>query len=408
MSDQRHCIIVGGSHAGAQAAASLRQEGWSGAITLISAEPILPYHRPPLSKAFLCGGKSDDELLIRPADFYAKQGIEVRLDTRVTRVDAASRTLSCDDGTQLAYSHLILATGADVRRLSVPGSELPGVCYLRGRDDVLAIRNHLKPGGRAVIVGGGYIGLETAASLRKQGMQVVVLEAQCRVLQRVTAAEVSDFYTRVHREEGVEVMLEAAIDHIAGDKTVEAVVLSDGRTLPADLVVVGIGVLPNVELARQMGLEVDNGIRVDEHARTALDDVYAVGDCSFHYNPIYATWLRLESVQNATDQARTAALAICGKAAPYKALPWFWSDQYDLKLQIAGLSTGYDQVVIRGDSRHGRSFSAFYLREGRLLAVDAVNRPKEFTFTKRFLAEGRSADAQRLADESVDFQACFS
>ncbi|MEQ5837287.1 FAD-dependent oxidoreductase [Marinobacter sp. NFXS9] len=408
MPDLQHCIIVGGSHAGAQVAASLRQEGWEDGITMISTESVLPYHRPPLSKGFLHGGKSDDELLIRPADFYTKQGIEVRLNTRVTRVDPVSRMLSCDNGAQLAYSHLVLATGADVRRLSVPGSELPGVCYLRGRDDVMAIRRHLRPGGHAVIVGGGYIGLETAASLRKQGMEVTVLEAQSRVLQRVTAAQVSEFYTRVHREEGVEILLEASIARIAGGDAVEAVVLSDGRILPADLVVVGIGVLANVELARQMGLETDNGIRVDEHARTALDDVYAVGDCSLHYNPYYDTWVRLESVQNATDQARTAALAISGKPSSYKALPWFWSDQYDLKLQIAGLSSGYDQVVIRGDSRRGRGFSAFYLREGRLLAVDAVNRPKEFTFTKRFLAEGRSADPQRLADESVDFKACFS
>ncbi|ANI17518.1 pyridine nucleotide-disulfide oxidoreductase [Pseudomonas citronellolis] len=408
MSTTSHCIIVGGSHAGAQAAASLRQEGYAGAITLICAESLLPYHRPPLSKAFLCADKGDEELLIRPAEFYAKQNIEVRLNTRVTSIDAQGRSLLCDDGQRLEFTQLVLATGADVRRLALPGAELPGVCYLRTRDDVLKLREFIRPQGRAVIVGAGYIGLETAASLRKQGMQVTVLEAQSRVLQRVTVPEVSEFYTRVHREEGVEFILDAKLECITGEGRVEAVVLADGQRLPADLVVVGIGVLPNVELAQQLGLECDNGIVVDEQARTACEGVYAVGDCTRHHNPIYDTWLRLESVQNATDQARVAAQSICGKPAAYKALPWFWSDQYDLKLQIAGLCAGYDRVVIRGDQRHGRSFSAFYFQGSRLLAVDAVNRPKEFTFGKRFLAEGRTADPRLLADESVDFQACFS
>lgn len=407
MSNPSHCVIVGGSHAGAQAAASLRQEGFAGAITLVSADSLLPYHRPPLSKAYLCDGKGDDELLIRPAEFYAKQHIDVRLGTRVSAVDAHNHSLLCDDGTRLGYTQLILATGADVRRLALPGAELDGVCYLRVRDDVLNLRRFIRAGGHAVVVGAGYIGLETAASLRKQGMQVTVLEAQSRVLQRVTAEQVSEFYSRVHQEEGVEIVLDAALECIQGDGQVEAVLLADGRRLVADLVVVGIGVLPNVTLARQLGLDCEHGIVVDEQARTQCPDVYAVGDCTRHHNPIYDAWMRLESVQNATDQARVAAQSICGKPASYRVLPWFWSDQYDLKLQIAGLSAGYDQVVIRGDHRQGRSFSAFYFRGERLLAVDAVNRPKEFTFSKRFLAEGRTADPRLLADESVDFQACF-
>lgn len=407
MSNPSHCVIVGGSHAGAQAAASLRQEGYAGNITLVSADRLLPYHRPPLSKAFLCEGKGDEELLIRPAEFYAKQHIDVRLGTWVTAVDAQNRTLSCDDGTRLEYTQLILATGAEVRRLAVPGAELDGVCYVRTHDDVLNLRRFIKAGGRAVIVGAGYIGLETAASLRKQDMQVTVLEAQSRVLQRVTAEQVSAFYCRVHQEEGVEIVLDAALECIEGDSGVEAVLLADGRRLPADLVVVGIGVLPNVQLARQMGLDCEHGIVVDEQARTGCPGVYAVGDCTRHHNPLYDSWMRLESVQNATDQARVAAQSICDKPASYRALPWFWSDQYDLKLQIAGLSAGYDHVVIRGDHSQGRSFSAFYFRGERLLAVDAVNRPKEFTFSKRFLAEGRTADPRLLADESVDFQACF-
>lgn len=408
MSTPSHCIIVGGSHAGAQAAASLRQEGFCGTITIVSADSLLPYHRPPLSKAFLCADKGDEELLIRPAEFYDKQNIAVRLNTCVVTVDAQNHSLQCDNGETLVYTQLVLATGADVRRLELPGSELDGVCYLRTRDDVLKLRQFVRPGGRAVIVGAGYIGLETAASLRKQGMQVTVLEAQSRVLQRVTVPEVSEFYSRVHREEGVEIILDAAIESIVGEGHVESVLLADGRKLAADLVVVGIGVLPNVELARQLGMECENGIVVDEQARTSCPDVYAIGDCTRHHNPIYDSWLRLESVQNATDQARIAAQSICGKAASYRALPWFWSDQYDLKLQIAGLCTGYDRVVIRGDHREGRSFSVFYLRGDRLLAVDAVNRPKEFTFSKRFLTEGRTVNPSLLADESVDFQACFS
>lgn len=408
MSEQ-HCVIVGGSHAGAQVAASLRQEGWSGAISLVSVEPLLPYHRPPLSKGFLCAGKSDEELLIRPADFYAKNAIDVHLETLATRVDPALGRLYCDNGLELDYSHLVLATGARVRRLELPGSDLPGICYLRDRQDVLNIRDYLRPQGHAVIVGGGYIGLETAASLRQQGMQVTVLEAMPRILQRVTAEAVSAFYSRVHAEEGVNIIPNARLECFVGDGKVQEVLLADGRRLPADLVVVGIGVLPAVDLARQLGLEeVEQGITVDEHARTALPNVYAVGDCTRHFNPLYGNWLRLESVQNASDQARIAALAICGKATAYAALPWFWSDQYDLKLQIAGLSAGYDRVVLRGDSEVGRGFSAFYFSGERLLAVDAINRPKDFILAKRFLAQGKSADPARLADLSIDIQACFS
>lgn len=407
MPNQNHCIIVGGSHAAAQAAISLRREGWEGGVTLISAEPILPYQRPPLSKTFLFSGEDECELLIRPAEFYEKQQISIRTGLQVTEVDHAHSLVHCDNGEQLGFSHLILATGAEPVRLQVPGADLPGICYLRSHADVLAIRQHLKPGARVVVVGGGYIGLETAAALRQQGMQVTVLEAQPRILQRVTAPEVSEFYTRVHREEGVEILLNIGIDCFVGDESVNAVLLNDGRHLPVDLVVVGIGVRPNVALAEQLGLDTPNGVRVDEQARTALGNIYAVGDCSYHYNPIYDRWLRLESVQNAADQARTAALSVCEKVAPYNALPWFWSDQYDLKLQMAGLSAGYDEIVIRGDRQGGRSFSAFYLREGKLIAIDSVNRPKEFTLSKRFITEGRTVNKTTLADESVDFKACF-
>ncbi|WP_321938149.1 NAD(P)/FAD-dependent oxidoreductase [Paraburkholderia sp. J8-2] len=402
-----HCVIVGGGHAVAQLAASLRQEGWTGPVTLVSAEAVLPYHRPPLSKTFLCGNDCDDTLLIRPREFYEKQAIDVRLGVRARAIDREMRRVTLDDGTSLAYDKLVLATGAHVRRLNVPGDSLANVFYLREIADVHALRQAIVPGARAVIVGGGYIGLEAAASLRKLGLDVTVLEAQSRVLQRVTAPEVSAFYTRVHEEEGVRLLTGVAVEAIEGEGRVRGVRLGDGRWLEADLVIVGVGVLPAVALAEQAGLKIDNGIVVNEHARTSDPDIYAIGDCTRHFNPIYARWLRLESVQNANDQARTAALALCGKPAPYRALPWFWSDQFDLKLQIAGLSEGFDDVVTRGDPRNGRSFAAFYYRQGRLIAVDAVNRPKEFMMSKRFLAEQQSADPQRVADESIDIKDCF-
>ncbi len=254
----------------------------------------------------------------------------------------------------------------------------------------------------------GYIGLETAASLRKIGMSVTVIETMSRVLQRVTAPEVSAFYTRIHTEEGVDIRTEAGVDAIVGDKHVEGVRLADGTTVAADLVVIGVGVIPNIELAEAAGLTIDNGVAVDEFATTNDPDIFAAGDCSNHYNPIYDRKLRLESVQNATDQAKIAAKSICGKPVAYNALPWFWSDQYDLKLQIAGLSQGFDEVIIRGNSEQGRSFAAFYFCEGRFIAVDAVNRPKEFMMSKRALTTGQTADPVKLADESIEIKDVFN
>jgi 3-phenylpropionate/trans-cinnamate dioxygenase ferredoxin reductase subunit len=403
-----HAVIIGASHAGAQLAANLRQQGWDGAISLLGDEAMPPYHRPPLSKDYLSGDKHSDQLLIRPGTFYEKSGIDLLLGTRVTGIDREARTLTLHDGATVPYTRLALATGAQVRRLDVPGVDLDGVFYLRDLGDVDRIRAYLGPGKRAVIIGGGYIGLETAASLRKQGLEVTVLEAQSRVLQRVTAPEISAFYSRVHAEEGVEIRTGAAVTAIQGEGAVAGVSLSDGAYLAADLVIIGIGVLPATDLAEAAGLEVDNGIVVDEYARTSDRDIVAAGDCTNHHNPIYDLKLRLESVQNATDQARTAAATLCGKLEPYRALPWFWSDQYDLKLQIAGLSLGYDNVVLRGNADRGRSFAAFYFSGDRLLAVDAVNRPKEFMATRRALTQGLSADPEALADEGADIQQLFS
>ena len=405
---REHCIIVGGSHAAAQLAASLRQGGWEDDISIVGDEPLPPYHRPPLSKAYLAGEKHSDQLLIRPATFYEKAGIDLVLGNRVTEIDRESQCIKLHDGGTIPWTRLALATGARVRKLSIPGVDLEGVFYLRDLNDVDRIRTYVGKGKSAAIIGGGYIGLETAASLRKLGMNVTVLEAMPRVLQRVTAPEVSAFYTRVHREEGVEIITDAAVASLQGTTAVEAVKLADGTLRKADLVIVGVGVSPATELAEAAGLEVDNGIVVDEFARTSDPAIVAAGDCTNHYNPIYDLRLRLESVQNATDQAKTAANTLCGRLEAYHALPWFWSDQYDLKLQIAGLSQGFDEVVLRGDSESGRSFAAFYFCKGHLLAVDAINRPKEFMTVRRALAEGRSADPAQLVDESIDIQQAFS
>ncbi|MEX1668943.1 NAD(P)/FAD-dependent oxidoreductase [Zhongshania guokunii] len=403
-----HCIVIGASHAAAQLVSSLRQEGWEGKISIVGDEPYLPYHRPPLSKAFFVGEKTEEDLLIRAADFYTKNKVDLLLGSRVSRIDRDAKKIILEDDAEIPYTKLVLTTGARVRKIPFVGSELAGVFYMRDLNDVKQTHKFTGPGKSAVIIGGGYIGLETAASLRKIGMNVTVIEAMSRVLQRVTAPEVSAFYTRIHTEEGVDIRTEAGVDAITGEQHVEGVRLADGSTIPADLVIIGVGVLPNVELAEAADLTIDNGIVVDEFATTNDSDIFAAGDCSNHYNPIYKRQLRLESVQNATDQAKIAAKAICGKPEVYRALPWFWSDQYDLKLQIAGLSQGFDQVVIRGDSEQGRSFAAFYFSEGNLIAVDAINRPKEFMMSKRALTAGQSADPLKLADESIEIKDAFN
>jgi 3-phenylpropionate/trans-cinnamate dioxygenase ferredoxin reductase subunit len=403
-----HCIIIGASHAAAQLAASLRQEKWEGKISIVGDEPYLPYHRPPLSKAFFVDEKTEEELLIRAANFYEKNNIDLLLGCRVNRIDRDAKKIILNDDAEISYTKLAITTGARVRKIPFVGSELAGVFYMRDLNDVKQTHKFTGTGKSAVIIGGGYIGLEAAASLRKIGMSVTVIETMVRVLQRVTAPEVSAFYTRVHTEEGVDIRTEAGLDAITGEQHVEGVRLADGTTVPADLVLIGVGVIPNIELAEAAGLSIDNGIVVDEFARTSDHDIVAAGDCTNHYNPIYKRQLRLESVQNATDQSKIAAKTLCGKLEAYNALPWFWSDQYDLKLQIAGLSQGFDQVVIRGDSENSRSFAAFYFCEGRFIAVDAINRPKEFMTSKRALTSGQDVDLLKLADDAIDIKDVFA
>ena len=401
MAAKSRCIIIGASHAAAQLAPTLRQQGWTGSISMISNEYFLPYHRPPLSKDYLAGAKNAEQILIRPATIYNKCDIGITMGVTAATIDRRNKQLQLEDGMTMDYDKLVLTTGARVRKIDIPGVDLDGVFYLRDLNDAQQIKLFTGDNKRAVIIGGGYIGLETASALRKLGMQVTVLEAMPRILQRVTAPEVAAFYARIHKEEGVEIVADVQAISISGDKQVQSVQCHNGTEYKADLVIIGVGVIPNTALAEQAGLTIDNGIVVDEYARTSDENILAAGDCTSHYNPIYQRHLRLESVQNALDQATVAASTICGNLKPYSALPWFWSDQYDLKLQIAGLSQGYTDVVVRGDIEGSRSFAAFYMREGKLLAVDAVNRPQDFMVGKRLILQGNQIDPGQLADDNL-------
>jgi 3-phenylpropionate/trans-cinnamate dioxygenase ferredoxin reductase subunit len=380
-------VVVGASHAGAQVVASLRQEGWEGEVVLVGDESSLPYQRPPLSKAYLAGKSSLQDLAIRKSDFYDKHDIEL-VQATVTSIDRHSRSIVTSDGVARSYDGLALCTGGRARRLDLPGGELPGVHYLRTFSDVEAIRAAALPGRHSTIVGGGYIGLETAASLRALGMEVTVLEASHRVLERVTAPEVSHFYERVHREAGVQIRTGAQVEAIGGRDAAREVVLADGERVTSDLVIIGVGLVPNVELAAEAGLLVDNGVVIDDFARTSDEHIVAAGDCASHRMARYDRLVRLESVPSASEQAKAAAATMCGRERPIAALPWFWSDQYDLKLQIAGLNAGYDEVVVDGDPTHGRDFSCYYFQRGRLLAADCVNRPRDFMRVKQTLNKG--------------------
>ncbi len=393
-------MVVGASHAGAQLAASLRQGGWKGEIVLVGDEGTLPYQRPPMSKAYLAGKNTLDQLAIRSAAFYAKQEITL-LDDSVQAVDRTDGRVTLSRGGSLAYDELALCTGARVRRLAAPGADLCGVHYLRTAADVELIREAASPGRRAVIIGGGYIGLETAASLSGLGLQVSVLEATERVLGRVTAPEVSAFFDRIHREEAVDVRTKATVEELVGTDRVQGVVLAGGETVPADLVIIGIGVEPNTELAAAAGLQVDDGVVIDDHARTSDPAIVAAGDCTSHLMTRYGRRIRLESVSSATEQAKVAAATACGKSQRITALPWFWSDQYDVKLQIAGINTGYDEIVLNGDPAEGRDFTCYYLRRGELIAADCVNRPRDFMFSKQVIIRGGQVGRDELALQAV-------
>jgi len=393
-------IIAGAGHAAGQAVATLKQRKFCGKIVLIGDEPHLPYQRPPLSKKFLAGKMPPERLYFKPASFYEDDNIDVRLETRIESIDRDAHRLRTATGEDIAYDKLILALGSRARRAPVPGANLAGVHYLRSIADVDAIRAGVAKSKRLVIVGAGYIGLEVAAVCRQLGLDVTVIEMAERVMSRVVSPNVSDFYQLEHASQGVKLMLATGLEAFAGKHRLKLVITDTGQTIRTDFAVVGVGIVPNTELAEAAGLEVENGIAVNDQCQTADPDVYAIGDCTNHPNDIYEQRLRLESVHNALEQAKTAADNICGVATQYCQVPWFWSDQYDLKLQIAGLSQGYDQVVLRGDPA-SRSFACLYLREGRLIAVDAVNAPRDFMQSKALIAKHAECDPEKLADTGV-------
>lgn len=393
-------VIAGAGHAAGQVVATLKQKKFAGRIVLIGEEPHLPYQRPPLSKKFLAGDLPAERLYFKPASFYDDTNIELHLETRVDSIDRESHSLQTSDGDTIAYDKLILALGSRVRQIPVAGSELEGVHYLRNIADVDSIKKHLAKGKRLVVVGAGYIGLEVAAVCCQLGLDVTVIEMADRVMSRVVSPHVSDFYQLEHTNHGVKLLLSTGLAAFNGKRRVKSVETDNDQKIPADFVVVGVGIMPNVELAEAAGLTIDNGIVVDDQCRTNDPDVYAIGDCTSHPNSIYDQHLRLESVHNALEQAKTAASNICGIETHYSQVPWFWSDQYDLKLQIAGLSQGYDQVVLRGDPA-SRSFACFYLLNGRLIAVDAINSPRDFMQSKALIADHTICDPQQLEDVAI-------
>jgi 3-phenylpropionate/trans-cinnamate dioxygenase ferredoxin reductase subunit len=397
-------LIAGAGHAGFQLAASLRQHGFAERVCLINDEAHLPYQRPPLSKAYLKGEGRPDSLMFRPDKFYRDQNIELIRD-RAAFIDRAARRLVLESGSFLDYGHLVLATGARNRLLDIPNANLPDVRYLRILDESEALRQRIATARHVVVIGAGFIGLEFAATARAKGLEVDVVELGTRVMARAVTAEISDYFQERHSAAGIRIHLGVQATSIESNGTdVTGVSLSDGRHIPADLVVVGVGVLPNVEMAAEAGLPVAAGIIVDEHLLTADPNISAIGDCALFASPRFGGSLRLESVQNATDHARCVAARLTGDPKPYDGRPWFWSDQGDDKLQIAGLTTGYDRVVVRGD-RAQRSFSAFCYKAGRLVGVESVNRAADHVFGRKIFGMDKSIAPEQAADPGFDLRA---
>ncbi|MBW8902820.1 MAG: FAD-dependent oxidoreductase [Bradyrhizobium sp.] len=404
---QKTVLIVGAGHAGFQLAASLRQHGFGERVCLINDEAHLPYQRPPLSKAYLKGEGRPDSLMFRPDKFYRDQNIEL-IGDRAVSIDRASRKLLLASGSALEYAHLVLATGARNRMLDIPNANLPDVLYLRALDDSETLRQRIASRRHVVVIGAGFIGLEFAATARAKGLEVDVIELGARVMARAVTAEISEYFQDRHTAAGIRIHLGVQATSIESDGTsVSGVSLSDGQHLEADLVVMGVGVLPNVELAAAAGLPVAAGITVNEHLLTSDPDVSAIGDCALFESPRFGGSLRLESVQNATDHARCVAARLTGNAKSYDGQPWFWSDQGDDKLQIAGLTTGYDRVIVRGD-RAQRSFSAFCYKSGQLVGIESVNRASDHVFGRRILGMNRSIKPEQAEDPSFDLKAALA
>jgi len=393
-------VIVGAGHAAGQAAASLRQEGYEEEIVIVGDEAHIPYQRPPLSKAYLAGEQGIERVYLRPEKFYRDRNVTVTLNTTVNAIDTDAKTITTDAGDTIGYDRLLLATGGRPRKLNLPGSDLRGIHYLRTIADVDTIRSEFATARTLVIVGGGYIGLEVASVAVKNGLEVHVLEMEERILQRVTTPGMSAYYHQLHTGRGVNIHTSTTVSGFSGERTVAAVLCGE-ESFPADLVIVGIGIIPNVEVAEAAGIECNNGIVVDDHCRTSAADVYAAGDCTNHPNPLLNRRLRLESVPNAMEQARVAAANMCGADKVYASIPWFWSDQYELKLQMVGFSSDGDHQIVRGDM-DANQFAVFYLKGDKVVAADAVNSPKEFMICKQLI--GRTVDTEALANPDTDLK----
>jgi 3-phenylpropionate/trans-cinnamate dioxygenase ferredoxin reductase component len=396
-------LIIGGGQAGAQAATSLRKAKFDGKIAILGDEEVLPYLRPPLSKEYLKGELDTERLFLRPREFYHSQNIDLNLGESVTEIDRDKRIVRTGSGGIFSYTKMLLATGAPPRRLSCAGSDLAEIYYLRSLADSDALRTILTAKGRVIIVGAGYIGLEVAAVARAAGRDVTVVEMADRVLARVTSEPVSEYYEKLHRSAGVEILLGAAVEEFIGGTSINAVKLTNGEILDCVAALVGIGAVPDTSLATVAGLEVSNGIVVDDHARTNDPNIWAAGDCTSFPSPRYRRRIRLESVPNAIDQAKAAAVNMAGGDVIYDALPWFWSDQYDVKLQTAGLSEGHDELIIRGKPDDNK-FSVWYMKDGAPLAVDAINDPKSFLTAKKLITANAVVDKAKLGDTNIDLK----
>jgi len=397
-------VIVGAGQAGGETAVALRMAGYEGHIVLIGDESLPPYSRPPLSKAYLAGKAEAEDLLLRNAEWYANQRIAIRTGTLVTAVEPADHRVLLDDGDELSYDHLVLATGGEPRRITGPGIDRArNVHTVRGLDDAARLRSALTTGVRLVVIGAGYIGLEIAATARQSGAIVTVIEAAPRVLARVTSPPVSEFFQRVHREAGVTILLGTTVEGFGTDNAgdITAVHVAGQPSLPADLVLIGIGITPRTRLAEDAGLKVSDGIVVDEHMRTSAPDIYAVGDVARHPCPQHGGLRRVESVPNASEQARCVAATITGAPLPYRALPWFWSNQYDVKLQSVGLAAGHDHLVVRGNPFAGSQLTLLYLRGQTIIAADVIGNAADFAAAKRLIAAGTPTERRLLADPAV-------
>ena len=397
-------VVIGAGQAALQTIMSLRQGGYEAAITLVGDEAYLPYQRPPLSKAYLSGKMERDRLFLKPDAFYTAKQVTLKLGMRVDSLDAAAKSVKLSNGETLAYEYAVIATGSRPRLLDVPGRQLDNIFDLRGMADIDAMQPHFVEGKKLLVVGGGYIGLEAAAVAAAMGMRVHVLEAAPRLLARVAEPEISAFYTRLHKDNGVTLVTDSQMTGFVGDNAVRGVEMADGSVINADIVITGIGILPNIEIAEAAGLTVENGIVVNEVGQTSDAHIFAAGDCTSHPNDLLGRTMRLESVPNAIEQGKAVASAICGTPKPYHQVPWFWSDQYDVKLQIAGVPLEIDQKVLRGDDSTN-SFAWFYFTGDKLTGVTAVNRPAEFMAGRMLIEKSLKgeaiADPAKLADEAM-------